>query len=116
MFIQEAGSFTREKEFPIIETSSIDFKIFPQGGEGTLVCEFSNAGSTGSDVAVCFSGDTHNGATFVGLGTNSNRNAFNRNRVNTTNTVRVDSNFTTTGFTKVAFGIGQVRYSCCKRF
>ena len=108
MFIQKAGSFTREKEFPIIETSSIDFKEFTQGGEGTLVCEFSNAGSIGSDIAICFSGDTHNGATFVGLGTNSNRNAFNRNRVNTTNNVlSTDINFTTTGFYKVGFGIGQ---------
>ena len=110
-YIPTSGStVTREKEFPVIETSSIDFSDFSQGGEGTLVCEFSNAGSTGSDVAVCFSGDTHNGATFVGLGTNSNRNAFNRNRVNATNTVlSTDSNFTTTGFYKVAFGIGQSR-------
>lgn len=99
---------TREKEFPVIETSSIDFNDFSQGGEGTLICEFSNAGSAGSDVAACFSGDTHNGATFVGLGTNSNRNAFNRNRVNTTNNVlSTDINFTTTGFYKVGFGIGQ---------
>ena len=110
-YIPTSGStVTREKEFPAIETSSIDFNDFSQGGEGTLVCEFSNAGAIGSDVAVCFSGDTHNGATFVGLGTNSNRNAFNRVRVNGTNTVlSTDSNFTTTGFYKVAFGIGQSR-------
>lgn len=116
MPIQKAGSFTREKEFPVIETSSIDFKDFSQGGEGTLVCEFSNVGSIGSDIAVCFSGDTHNGATFVGLGTNSNRNAFNRNRVNTTNIVlSTDTNFTTTGFYKVAFGIGQSRCTLAVR-
>ena len=116
MFIQKAGSFTREKEFPIIETSSIDFKDFTQGGEGTLVCEFSNAGSIGSDIAICFSGDTHNGATFVGLGTNSNRHAFNRNRVDATNTVlSTDTNFTTTGFYKVAFGIGQSRCTLAVR-
>ena len=107
---------TREKEFPAIETSSIDFKDFTQGGEGTLVCEFSNAGSTGSDIAVSFSGDTHNGATFVGLGTNSNRNAFNRVRVDATNTVlSTDTNFTTTGFYKVAFGIGQSRCTLAVR-
>ena len=107
---------TREKEFPVIETSSIDFSDFSQGGEGTLVCEFSNAGSTGSDIAVSFSGDTHNGATFVGLGTNSNRNAFNRIRVNSTNTVlSTDLNFTTTGFYKVAFGIGQSRCTLAVR-
>ena len=116
-YIPTSGStVTREKEFPVIETSSIDFSDFSQGGEGTLVCEFSNAGSTGSDIAVCFSGDTHNGATFVGLGTNSNRNVFNRNRVNSTNTVlSVDSNFTTTGFYKVAFGIGQSRCTLAVR-
>ena len=116
-YIPTSGStVTREKEFPVIETSSIDFNDFSQGGEGTLVCEFSNAGSTGSDIAVCFSGDTHNGATFVGLGTNSNRNVFNRNRVNSTNTVlSVDSNFTTTGFYKVAFGIGQSRCTLAVR-
>ena len=116
MPFQKAGSFTREKEFPIIETSSIDFKDFSRGGEGTLVCEFSNAGVVGSDIAICFSGDTHNGATFVGLGTNSNRNAFNRVRVNSTNTVLdTDTNFTTTGFYKVAFGIGQSRCTLAVR-
>ena len=116
-YIPTSGSTaTREKEFPTIETSSIDFHDFSQGGEGTLLCEFSNAGSTGSDIAVCFSGDTHNGATFVGLGTNSNRNAFNRNRVDATNNVlSVDSNFTTTGFYKVAFGIGQSRCTLAVR-
>ena len=116
-YIPTSGSTaTREKEFPAIETSSIDFKDFTQGGEGTLVCEFSNAGSTGSDIAVSFSGDTHNGATFVGLGTNSNRNAFNRVRVDATNTVlSTDTNFTTTGFYKVAFGIGQSRCTLAVR-
>ena len=110
------SSVTREKEIPVIETSSIDFKDFTQGGEGTLVCEFSNADANGSDIAVSFSGDTHNGATFVGLGTNSNRNAFNRVRVDSTNTVlSVDSNFTTTGFYKLAFGIGQSRCTLAVR-
>ena len=116
-YIPTSGAtVTREKEFPAIETSSIDFNDFSRGGEGTLVCEFSNAGDVGSDVAVCFSGDTHNGATFVGLGTNSNRNPFNRNRVNATNTVlSVDTNFTTTGFYKIAFGIGQSRCTLAVR-
>ena len=116
-YIPTSGStVTREKEFPVIKTSSIDFSDFSQGGEGTLVCEFSNAGAIGSDVAVCFSGDTHNGATFVGLGTNSNRNAFNRVRVNATNTVlSADTNFTTTGFYKVAFGIGQSKCTLAVR-
>ena len=116
-YIPTSGStVTREKEFPVIETSTIDFKDFSQGGEGTLVCEFSNAGAIGSDIAVSFSGDTHNGATFVGLGTNSNRHAFNRVRVNATNTVlSTDTNFTTTGFYKVAFGIGQSRCTLAVR-
>ena len=116
-YIPTSGAtVTREKEFPVIETSSIDFRDFSQGGEGTLVCEFSNADANGSDIAVSFSGDTHNGATFVGLGTNTNRNAFNRVRVDSTNTVlSTDTNFTTTGFYKVAFGIGQSRCTLAVR-
>jgi hypothetical protein len=116
-YIPTSGSTaTREKDLPTIETSSIDFHDFSQGGEGTLLCEFRNDDSNGSDIAVSFSGDTHNGATFVGLGSDTNNNQFVRNRVNTTNTVLIgDTSATTTGYHLVAFGIGQSRSTIAVR-
>ena len=116
-YIPTSGStVTREKDLPTIETSSIDFRDFTQGGEGTLLCEFRNDDSNGSDIAVSFSGDTHNGATFIGLGSDTNNNPFVRNRVNGTNTVLIgDTSATTTGYHLVAFGIGQSRSTIAVR-
>jgi hypothetical protein len=116
-YIPTSGSTAaRVKDLPTIETSSIDFHDFSQGGEGTLLCEFSNANTIGSDIAVSFSGDTHNGGTFIGLGSNTNNDPFVRNRVNSTNTVLIsDSSATTTGYHLVAYGIGQSRSTIAVR-
>lgn len=110
-YIPTNGSaVTRNSASITLETSSIDFSDPSNNGEGTLICEFTDSDGIGSNISACFSGDLHNGATFLGIGSDSNFNPFIRNRVNTVNYALIgDTNLNSSSdFVKVGYLFSQL--------
>ena len=110
-YIPTNGSaVTRNSASITLETSSIDFSDPSNNGEGTLICEFTDSDGIGSNISACFSGDSHNGATFLGIGSNSNFNPFIRNRVNGVNYALIeDTNLNSSSdFVKVGYLFSQL--------
>jgi hypothetical protein len=113
-YIPTSGSaITRPGDAVTMEVGPEDNKLsiqdFNSNGEGTLLCEFTDSDGVGSNVATAFSAGTHNGGSFLAIGSNSKFEPFIRNRVNGTNEALLSESSldTSVGFVKVGFIIDQ---------
>ena len=109
----DSSGKTRNGDITTIDVGSganeLQLPDFSNGGESTMICEFTCSDGVGSNVAAAFSAGTHNGGSFIAIGSNSTLEPFIRNRVSGTNYVlTTDVSSDTSNFVKVGYVINPI--------